>query len=268
MRITALLALVFLFAATVHAQARRRPVQARDQNLDVWEPLMNAPLQPDANPGSARPGNPVPVSQLRIPSKAIREYERSHKAFRSGDVHASAEHLQKALQIYPDFLQAHNELGLRFIQLRDYQKALAEHELALSLDARNAHTHQDLSFALLALNRAGEAETEARLALELDSQAVIAQYLLGRALVAQQRVTQEAVEMLRQSENAFPDASLVLAQIHFRAGETEQLIADLRQYLRAPSDADNKQKAECWLAELRTEPVANCAGLTMPPSFH
>ena len=196
----------------------------------------------------------------------MKEFERSQKAFQSGDIPTSAEHLQKALQVYPDFLQAHNSLGLRYLQLGDYQKALTEHQLALALDPRNSQTHEDLAIVLTQLNRAQEGETEARLALEIDPQSVSARYVLGRALVAQRRATSEAMEMLRQSENAFPNASLVLAQIHFSAGRTEQTIAELRQYLRAPQDKDNKQKAECWVAQLSQHDLpAGCpAGVTRP----
>src|SRR5947209_4655046 len=39
----------------------------------------------------------VSASQLNIPPKAVKEFERFQKAFQSGDVHSSAAHLQKAL---------------------------------------------------------------------------------------------------------------------------------------------------------------------------
>jgi tetratricopeptide (TPR) repeat protein len=215
-----------------------------------------------------RGGNLVSVNQLRIPAKAIKEYERAQKAFQQSDVRASADHLQKALHIYPDFVQAHSALGVRFLQLGDFQKALAECEIARSLDPDNALTHQNLSFTLLLLNRNQEAEAEARQSLDLDSQLVTSRYVLGRAVIAQARATPEAIEMLRSSESAFPDASLVLAQIHFTMGQTDEVIADLRHYLRSPSDADNKQKAECWVAQLSREPTpAGCPAVATRPSF-
>jgi tetratricopeptide (TPR) repeat protein len=272
-------ALVFTFvlASNLHAQASRNPVWAPGAvngwttSLDVTDPARVMFARPESNAATPSPhaSYAVPVSQLRIPSKALKEFERSQTAFQSGDLRASAEHLQKALQIYPDFIQAHNSLGLRFVQLGEYQKALAEHEIALSLDPRSVQTHQDLALALLLLNRAKEGEAEARQALDLDSQSVSARYLLARALIAQRQVTPEAIEMLRQSENVYPNASLVLAQIHFTAGRTDQVIAELRHYLRAPVDLDNKQKAECWVAQLSQQPSpAGCPAETTRPAFH
>jgi tetratricopeptide (TPR) repeat protein len=271
---------ILLLAANMQAQGQRRrtggdpnPVRSGSGVFDGASPLavMRARLESEsaAPAGHAgNPGNAVPVSQLRIPMKAMKEFERAQKAFQAGDIHSSAEHLHKALQIYPDFLQAHNALGLRYVQLGDYQKALAEHQLALSLDPRSAQTHQDLSLALLLLDRSPEAETEARLALDLDTQAAAARYVLGRALIAQRRLTNEAMEMLRQSEDTFPNASLVLAQIHFTGGQTEQVIAELRHYLRAPADQENKQKAECWVAQLSRQTLpAGCPAEITRPAF-
>jgi hypothetical protein len=104
--------------------------------------------------------------------------------------------------------------------------------------------------------------------LDLDSQLVASRYILGRALIAQGRITPEAVETLRMSESAFPDASLVLAVVHFRAGQTERTIAELRNYLRVSTDRDNKQKAECWVAQLSQQPLpSGCPAEVTQPSF-
>ena len=268
-------ALLLLLVSDLRAQARRRPnsppgAATNATSVDSTDPFAREFSRAESNPPAASPraGNVVPVSQLRIPSKAIKEFERAQKAFRSGDIGTSAEHLQKALQIYPDFIQAHNALGLRFIQLGKYEEALAEHQAALSLDPLNALTHQDISFALLLLNRNKEAEDEARESLNLDSRLVSSRYVLGRALIGQGRFTPEGMEMLRLSEDAYPDASLVLAQIHFTRGQTDQVVADLRHYLRVPLDQDNKQKAECWVAQLSQQPLpAGCPAQVTRPSF-
>jgi tetratricopeptide (TPR) repeat protein len=280
-RTTAALLLFLAATSTMRAQGspRRRPVGDQGPNggipsvsvSDPWADLRlrleaTSPVKSTNAPSQA--DHLVPVSQLRIPSKAIKEFERSQKAFRSGDLQASTEHLQKALQIYPDYIQAHNSLGMRFIQRGEYEKALAEHEAALVLDPRLAQTHTDLALALILLNRSQEAEAEARQAVDLDPQAPGSHYVLGRALIAQRHVTPEAIEMLRQSENAFPNASLVLAQIYFIRGQTDQVIAELRHYLRAPSDPDNKQKAECWVARLSQHPwPAGCPADVTRPAF-
>jgi tetratricopeptide (TPR) repeat protein len=269
------IAVLLLVSPTLHAQPRRVPApvpsapsQASPFDSPVFLDSTPSNVESRRVPAAQPRGDLVSVSRLRIPAKAIKEYERAQKAFQQNDVQASADHLQKALHIYPDFVQAHNALGVRFIQLGDFQRALAEYELAESLDPGNAQTHQNLSFALLLLNRNQEAEAEARQSLDLDSQLVTSRYVLGRAVIAQAHATPEAIEMLRSSESAFPDASLVLAQIHFAMGQTDETIVDLRHYLRAPLNADNKQKAECWVAQLSREATpAGCPAVATRPSF-
>ena len=266
---------ILLFASQLTAQRAiaRRPVGSSSTiefrtYLDSNDPLSLFHM-PESNRAPKPPSpNPIPISQLRIPSKALKEFERARKAFQSGDIRTSAEHLQKAVQIYPDFIEAHNALGLRFIQTREYQKAVTEHEIALSLDPRNAQTHQDLSLAFLLLNRNQEAEAEARQALELDPQPPGSRYFLARALIGQGHFTPEAIQLLQQSEHAFPNASLVLAQIHFAEGRTEKVIAALHRYLQAPPDPDNKQKSECWVAQLSKQPVpTGCPTEITRPTF-
>ena len=270
-------ALLLLFGSDLHAQARRHPVGSsilNNEGTTLFDSFSLAnPMRSSFGPQPPAPApqhdNLVPVSQLRIPSKAAKEFERAEKALQGGDVHASADHLQKALRIYPDFMQAHIALGLRFIQLGDYQKALTEHQAALSLDPHSALTHENLSFSLLLLNRFHDSEAEARQSLDLDPQLVAARYVLGRAIIGQGHATPEAIELLRNTENAFPDASLVLAQIHFSSGRTDETIVDLRHYLRTPIDPENKQKAECWVAQLSKEPTpAGCPAEVTRPSFH
>jgi tetratricopeptide (TPR) repeat protein len=276
MKLLTSVALLLLLSSNLLAQARRHPVGSSILNSDATTLVDSFNL---ANParsnfgsrpqGAAPQGhNLVPVSQLRIPSKAVKEYERAQKALHVGDIQASAEHLQKALHIYPDFIQAHIALGLRFIQLGEYEKALAEQEIARSLDPHSAQTHESVSFSLLLLNRNQEAEAEARESLDMDPELVASRYVLARAVIAQGRATPEAIEMLRKSEATFPDASLVLAQIHFAFGRTDDVIEDLRHYLRTPLDAENKQKAECWAAQLSKQPApAGCPAQVTRPSF-
>ena len=272
MRIAALFGIAFLLAAPLHAQARRRPTLTQNQNndgaIDLSDPLIFPRTHSDANASTPMNGSSVPVSQLRIPSKAVKEVERSQKAFEAGDIRASADHLEKAVQIYPDFLQARNILGTRYVRLGEYDKALAEYQAALAIDPHAAQTYHNLCVALFFLRSYSEAELAARHSLEFVPQHVASRYILGRALIAQGHATPEAIEMLRQSEDKFPNASLILATVLFNQGHVDQTVTELRQYLKASPDPDNKQKAQCWLQQLSHEPlVASCTGAAAPPSF-
>jgi tetratricopeptide (TPR) repeat protein len=262
-------------ASILHAQdgPRRRPVMSQSP-VNAGVPWVDAkdPAATLAPPGSvmdpavSHPGITVPVSQLRIPSKAVKEYERSLKSFQAGDLRASAEHLEKALQIYPDFFQAHNLLGARYVNLGRYEEGLAEYRRALAIDPGPGETYHNLAVALFFVKRYQDAEEAARRALGLLPQEVAVRYVLGRILVQQGKIGPESLQLLRQSEDEFPNASLVLAEIFFHQGNLDATANALRAYLRAP-ESGNKQKAECWLAQLTNQPSANCLAFTTPPAF-
>ena len=196
-----------------------------------------------------KPGETVSTRELLIPPRAMKELEHSQSAFLSGDVRASAKHLERALRIYPDYLAAHNTLGSRYVELREYEKAAAEFQKAIGLDPRVAQPFNNLSVALFLLARYPDAEIASRRALDLDPHNSTAQYMLGCILATEKRNPSEAAELLRRTEVEFPDARLLRAQVLLRQGAANEARNELHEYLKIPG-VEKKQKVECWLARL------------------
>jgi tetratricopeptide (TPR) repeat protein len=209
--------------------------------------------------GLPKPGDTVSTRELLIPPKATKELQRSQAALHSGDIRSSAQHLEKALQIYPHYLEAHNNLGSRYIELHEYEKAAAEFQKAIDLDPRIMQPFNNLSVALFLLQRYLEAEAAARRALDFDPHNSTAQYMLGCVLATEKRNPSEAMELLHRTEVQFPDARLLLAQILLRQGVVNEAKNELQSYLKVPG-VEKKQKVECWLARLeQTLATSACA---------
>ena len=206
-----------------------------------------------------KPGDTVSTRELLIPPKAMKELQRSQTALHSGDIRSSAQHLEKALQIYPRYLEAHNNLGSRYIELHEYEKAAAEFQKAIDLDPRIMQPFNNLSVALFLLERYPDAEAAARRAFDLDPHESTAQYMLGCVLVTEKRNPSQAVELLHQTEVEFPDARLLLAQILLRQGDTNEAKNELRNYLKVPG-VEKKQRVECWLARLEQTLATTACG--------
>ena len=205
------------------------------------------------------PGDAVSTRELLLPPKVIKELQRSRTAFQSGDVRSSAQHLEKALQIYPYYLEAHNNLGSRYIDLHEYEKAAAEFQKAIDLDSRVLQPVSNLSVALFLLQRYPDAEAAARRALELDPHNSTAQYMLGCILATEKRNPSEAMELLHRTEVEFPDARLLIAQILVRLRLVDEAKDELHSYLKVPG-VEKKQRVECWLARLeQTLATSGCA---------
>lgn len=184
------------------------------------------------------------------PSKARKEFARSEKAFGQGQIPDSIQHLRKALEIFPSYFEAHNNLGVRYMGLGDFERAATEFEAAVNLEPAAVVTNTNLALAWIALRRYDEAEPLARRALARDSTFVQARYALGLIAVARNQCTDEALNNLRRAAEKYPKARLGAARLRVCRGEAAQAAAELRAYLEWPG-AENRQSIEAWLKQLR-----------------
>src|SRR5260370_18331660 len=144
----------------------------------VLAPILGAQTEPPPRPfvpmvavdssHLTKPGETRSTRALLIPPKAMKELQRSQSAFLSGDIRSSARHLERALQIYPHYLEAHNSLGSRYIELHEYEKAAAEFQKAIDLDSRVMQPFTNLSVALFLLQHYPNPNIPPRRALDLD----------------------------------------------------------------------------------------------------
>ncbi|HXN46205.1 MAG TPA: tetratricopeptide repeat protein [Bryobacteraceae bacterium] len=129
----------------------------------------------------------VTVAQLQhhVPARAAREFAREGRAFEAGDVEGAIGHLRKALEIDPDYMEAHNNLGARYMALHRFEDAAAEFRRATELDPAAEKAFANLAGALLLLGRDAEAEAAARRAVALDGTDSLGRYVLGRVLASE-----------------------------------------------------------------------------------
>lgn len=185
-----------------------------------------------------------------VPGKAAKEFQRSQTAFEKGDMQGSIEHLEKAIRIYPDYSEAHINLGARYNVLQQQERAAAEFRKAIEIEPNSSMAHYDLSLSLFLLRRYVEAENAARRAVELAPHYLRARYALGLILTATGRVTPEALESLRLAATEFPKARLVAAQALERRGEPREAAAELKAFL-STGDSTQRKQVESWLARLQ-----------------
>lgn len=223
--------------------------RAQLSNTSLAEFELNNSSANSVVPPSSAPAGTIDKRELLIPSKAIKEFQRSMKAFDSGDFRFAADHLKKATRIAPDFVQAHNNLGSIYIHLGEYDNAVSELQRTIDLSPNLETPYHNLAMALVLLHRLPEAETAARRALDLQPQGSAARFALGRILVLQSQYTPEAVGLLTSASVDIPEARLPLARALQNRGEIDRAVAELRAYLQSP-EAQRKDRVDAWLARL------------------
>lgn len=215
------------------------------------DPLAENEIQPDVPPPAVKTapmGDTVSVRNLQLPASAIKEFRRSEKCVGSGDYSCAAHHLEKALKVDPEFVEAHNNLGASYLQLSRYQDAIGEFEAAIALDEKMVAPYRNMSLGFFMLRRYAEAETAARQALTLSPKQKAAQYSLGRALAAEGSTSPETEQLLRESLSDFPDARLSLAQVLMNRCANLDAAAELRTFLDSKEvEPETRRKVQAWI---------------------
>ena len=117
--------------------------------------------------------------------------------------------LRRAIQIKPDYAEAHNNLGLAFQDLGRLDEAEAGLRRAIQIKPDYAEAYSNLGITLKALGRLDEAEVCYRRALQIKPNYADAHYNLGNTLHELSRLA-EAEASYRRALQIKPD----LAEAH------------------------------------------------------
>ena len=89
---------------------------------------------------------------LKAPGKARREYEKGYQLLMRKDLQGAIEHLNSAIESYPEFVAAHNALGTAYLNSGQQKDARDEFLKVTSLDDHLPNSYLNLGCAQLALN--------------------------------------------------------------------------------------------------------------------
>lgn len=115
-----------------------------------------------------------------------------------GDYKLAAEAYQEAIQLRPDYVEAHYNLGLVHTELGDHSRAVEQYQMAIRLDANKAKFHFSLGKAHNRLNQHRKAIEAYQIGLRLDDDAK-ARYNLGTSylLLGDRKAALEQYERLK-----------------------------------------------------------------------
>ena len=197
-------------------------------------------------------GDSVSVARLKhqVPNKAKKAFAAAQKRFEAHDLAGSADRLREAIALDPEYLEAHNNLGCRLLSMGRNEEAIASFQRAIEIDPLAPYAHGNLAVALLHQQRPAEAEAAARVAIKTDGGISKIKYVLGMALFNQRKFTPEAAQVLRQSEDEFPNARLAAAAVFERLGEVKEAKAELNTYL-GTAGALRQAEVKAWLSRLK-----------------
>jgi tetratricopeptide (TPR) repeat protein len=188
----------------------------------------------------------VSVRDLSIPHKARHAFEQGIECLGKEDPAASLPHFQRAISEFAGYYEAYDRMGAADLKLWRIPEAEQAFRKSIELsDGRYAHPLIALGAILDDHGKFAEAETVTRKGLNLNPDSWTGHYYLGLALFGLNRLEEaekNTIEALRQ-KSIFPEAYLLLADIHRREKNFRAMVSDLDEYLKLAPEGTARARA-------------------------
>ena len=204
-----------------------------------------APLHSSAQ--SQRSSYEVSVRELRIPPKALHDFEQGVELLAKKDPAGSLPHFQRAILEFAGYYEAYDRMGAADLKLWRIPEAEQAFRKSIELSGgRYAHPLLALGAILNDQERFAEAESVTRRGLDLDPDSWRGHYYLGLALCGLNRLVEaeKSVHEALHWKTDFPEAYLLLADIHGREEDYRSLVSDLNEYLKLVPEGPASARAK------------------------
>ncbi|HET6980248.1 MAG TPA: tetratricopeptide repeat protein [Pyrinomonadaceae bacterium] len=206
-------------------------------------------LRPLARKPNSQPGVINAFTQ-EIPTPAKEALEAGIKLAEEGKVEAAVDSMRKATRLFPDYFDAHLQLGNVFLKREQFNEAITELDLARTINPNDERTYQSFGLLLMKqrnyamavavfaeaarLNPSNPMNPVMRATALIHQAAMIDEsspatedrnYLLSRAELA---ISQAA----SLSENKFKPDAMTLALFYELKGDPDRAATELEAYLR------------------------------------
>jgi len=199
----------------------------------------------------------VSVRELAIPQKARDEYRNAGRKLEARDIAGAIAHLERAVEIAPQFAAAWNFLGTIAYQTQRYADAEKYFLRALEADNNAYEPVVNLGGVYVTIGRFDEAwkyNLNAVLRRPNDalaqSQMGMTYFGLGRYDLAEKYL----LEAIRLDPAHFSHPQLTLAEIYIRRGDNARAAEQLEDFLRRHPDNPARESIRTVISKLRGSP--------------
>lgn len=207
----------------------------------------------------------ISVRWLAAPKKARKEVSKARQLRSRQDYEGAVKRLRRALEIYPSFAIAHNELGQCYRQKEKLTEAQKSFEAAIQHDPEYLDPYLNLGELL---SQKKEYDQAARVLL----QASKARPNRGEPYYAMAKIQYDTGHLdraeqacrlaLERDTSKIPEVHILLANVYLRRGEKAKLAAELEAYLAKAPDGPYAETARATLEKIQHEQVQT---LPVPP---
>jgi Tfp pilus assembly protein PilF len=198
----------------------------------------------------------VSARELSISDRARKEYQEAQKCLGRRDVPGAVAHLERAVEIAPQFSIAWNNLGTIAYQSQKFADAERYFRQSLDQDANAFEPLVNLGGVLLTLNKLDEALQYNLAAVLGRPQDALANSQLGMTYFAVDNLplAEKYLEIARRIDPAhFSHPQLTLAAIYVRRHEPGLAADELEDFLRWHPDSPRAAELRAAIVKMRGE---------------
>ncbi len=190
---------------------------------------------PDAKavPGQG-PGGSLNARIAQIPPKARKEFDAGKQRMQAQDAVGSVQHFQKAIELYPQYAEAYQLLGVVHVEGAKFGEAEPELQKATEIEPNMSTAYFALGVCRNLMAKYAEAETALLRGLELDPESADGHHELAKAYWALGR-WQDAEPHAQKAVALKPDlapAHVLLGNIALRKRDPQGALKEFQEYLR------------------------------------
>jgi tetratricopeptide (TPR) repeat protein len=207
-------------------------------------------------PLGSTPSRVVSVAELRqlVPAAAKKQYVLGLKAVAKGEVNAAADYFQNAINIYPEYLAARNDLGAQYLKLKRIDDAEKDFQMVLEADPKNFNAQFNLGLVRIERKDYADAISQLSRALVMDSTRAVAWLWIGVALLEMgdlDSAERELTKALVMGGSECLAAHYHLARIYVSRGDKKEALRSVRAYLAEAPKGEYVTEAKQLEAQLK-----------------
>ncbi len=208
-----------------------------------------------------KPGTPTAEQSIasassfqQVPRSARKEFERGVNLLKKNQPAEAREKFEKAIQLFPEYVDARNELAV--LLMRESQLAAAESHLqkAIAVDSAASNALLNLGLCLVRQDRAAQAIPYLERAVQLQPTNAPAHLLYGVALALDGKDDLAESILLRSYElggKQVSQAQFHLARIYIKRDDAVRAAKALDTYLKDTPDDPNAAQLRGTLVQLQ-----------------
>lgn len=200
-------------------------------------------------------GGVVSVGELdqEVPASAKQEFEKGVDLAATGKSNEAIERFKRAIEIFPTYLMARNDLGVQYLKLRQLDEAIEQFETAVEINSKAFNPRLNLGIALVDKKRFTEALDQLLQAISLNSASPAAHLYIGIASVETDELDTAARELAKAQVLGGPEyavAHFYLAHVYMKKGERDGAVSELKNYLAKLPNGEYANKARALIEEM------------------